>query len=133
MKFPCEKYLHFFPSHLLPEQLRCFPRSATFLLLLQPGGMEMKRSEALVLLSPFLSWAVDILGWHSACFGNTTSSALCDVNNSIISSSLHHFLISPSFPDHIHTLSRADPQNCPVPSAPSFPKASSKGARPPIL
>lgn len=96
-KFRYEKYLHF-PSHLLPEQLRCFPRDATFLLLLQLGGMEVERSGALVPLSSFLldrmSWAIDVLGWHSACFANTPSSALllCDVNNSIISSSLHHSL-----------------------------------------
>lgn len=132
MKFPYEKYLHFFPSHLLPEQLRCFPRSATFLLLLQPGGMAMDKSEALVLLSPFLSWAIDILGWHNACFGNTPSSALFDVNNSIISSSLHHFLISPSFPDHIDTQQSSSPK-LPCFSAPFLPKISPKGARPPIL
>lgn len=53
MKFPYEKYL-LFPSRLLPEQLGCFPRGATFLLLLQLGGMEMERSGALVPLVAFI-------------------------------------------------------------------------------
>lgn len=129
MKFPCEKYLHF-PSHLLPEQLRCFPRGATFLLLHQLGGMLMEKSGAQVKvpLSPFLtdgmSWAVDILGWHSACFGNNPSSALllCDVNMSMIPSPLHH----------IHTQQSRFPK-LPCPSALSLHKINPKGARLPIL
>lgn len=72
-----------------------------------------------------MSWAIDILVWHSACFGNTSSSALCDVKISIISSSLHHSL-------HTQT-QQSRSTKLPCPSAPSFPKTSPKGARPPIL
>lgn len=61
-------------------------------------GWRWRGQEHLFPLSSFLLdrmlWAIDVLGWHSASFANTPSSALllCDVNISIISLSLHHSL-----------------------------------------
>lgn len=127
VKFPYEKYLRF-PSHLLPAQLRCFPRDAAFLLALQLRGTEMERSGALVPLLAF------IFPRRSNVTGNRYFSVawclLWYYPVLSLAASCREYL--PSFPYHGDSLSKVGPQNCLVPMPPPSSKQAKKLPEPPI-